>query len=60
MRVIPMQELHSKCEKELCALFAAVSRELVRSERESSARRNALASLENIARARVARAALTP
>ena len=52
MRVISMTELNKNSENELSALFASVSRNLVRTERESAERRNALASLENISRAR--------
>jgi hypothetical protein len=53
MRVISAIELFQRSENELSALFQSVSGELVKTERESPERRNALASLENIARARV-------
>jgi hypothetical protein len=55
MRVISMNELSRHSEKELSELFASVSQALVRTEPESPERRNALASLENIARARAAK-----
>jgi hypothetical protein len=52
MRVISTEELSNHSESELSVLFASVSRNLVRTEPDSPERRNALASLENIARAR--------
>ncbi len=55
MRLISALELDGRSEKELSALFQRVSKGLVRTERGSPARRNALGSLENISRARVAR-----
>ncbi len=55
MKLIANHELQQRSESELAMLFHAVSRDLVRSVRGSPERRNALASLENIARARVAR-----
>jgi hypothetical protein len=48
-------ELQQRSESELAALFCAASEGLVRSERGSPERRNALASLENISLARAAR-----
>jgi len=48
-------ELQKHSESELSALFCTVSKGLVRTDRGSPERRNALASLENISRARVAR-----
>jgi hypothetical protein len=57
MRLISAYELHRHSANELSALFGAVSRALVRTERGSPERRNALASLENIARERRARLA---
>jgi hypothetical protein len=48
-------ELQQRSESELAALFCAVSEGLVRSERGSPERRNALASLENISLARATR-----
>ena len=55
MKLIVNYELHKRSESELSALFCTVSKGLVRTKRESPERRNALASLENISRARVAR-----
>ncbi len=55
MKLISSHELQKQSESELSALFCAVSKGLVRTERGSPARRNALASLENIGRARAAR-----
>lgn len=55
MRLISARELDGRSEKELSALFQKVSKGLVRTERGTPARRNALGSLENISRARVAR-----
>jgi hypothetical protein len=52
MKVVSAFELYKRSESELAALFHNVSQNLARSERESAERRNALASLENIARAR--------
>lgn len=52
MRLISNSELAKRSERELSALFGEVSRKLVRTERGSPARRNALATLENINRAR--------
>jgi hypothetical protein len=52
MRLISTSELYRKSENELSALFHAVSARLVRTDRETPERRNALASLENISRAR--------
>jgi hypothetical protein len=45
-------ELHRQSESELLALFRAVCETLVRTNRGSPERRNALCSLENIAQAR--------
>jgi len=55
MKLISNYELHQLGESELSALFRAVSEGLVRSERGSPERRNALASLENISLARAGR-----
>lgn len=55
MKLISSHELLERSESELSALFHAVSEGLVRTERESPERRNALASLENISLARAAR-----
>jgi hypothetical protein len=52
MRLISNMELHRLTEKELSSLFHKVSQALVTTKRETPERRNALASLENIARAR--------
>lgn len=55
MKLISSHELQKRSESELSALFCTVSKGLARTSRESPERRNALASLENIARARRAR-----
>jgi hypothetical protein len=55
MRLILNIELHNRSESELSALFCTVSKGLVRTKMGTPERRNALASLENISRARVAR-----
>jgi hypothetical protein len=55
MKLISNHELYKRSESELSALFCTVSKGLVRTKRESPERRNSLASLENISRARVAR-----
>ena len=56
MRLISNLELQQRSESELAALFCTVSKGLVRTKRGSPERRNALASLENISRARAQRA----
>ena len=53
MRLICTHELDRRSENELSALFQSVDKGLVRTKRGSPARRNALGSLENIARARL-------
>jgi len=55
MKLISNHELQERSGSELAALFRSLSQELVRTTRASPERRNALASLENITRARVAR-----
>lgn len=55
MRLIVNHELEKWNEKELSALFCAVSKALVRTQRGTAARRNALATLENINRVRTGR-----
>ena len=55
MRLISNLELQERGESELSALFCTVSKGLVRTKRGSPERRNALASLENISRARAVR-----
>ena len=55
MKLICNHELQKHTASELSALFCAVSKGLVRTKRGSPERRNALASLENISRARAAR-----
>ena len=55
MKLISNHELLERSERELSALFRAVSEELVRTRRGSHERRNALGSLENISLARAAR-----
>ncbi len=60
MKLISNHELQRKCENELSALFRQVSQGLARTERHTAARRNALATLENIARARAQQLILRP
>jgi hypothetical protein len=55
MRLISNYELQTHNEKELSAIFCRVSKNLVLTQKGSPERRNALASLENISRARRAR-----
>ena len=55
MKLISNHELRQRSESELSALFCTVSKGLVRTEKGSPERRNALASLENISRARAVR-----
>jgi len=55
MKLFINHELQKQSESELSALFCTVSKGLVRTLRGSHERRNALASLENISRAREAR-----
>ena len=55
MKLISSYELAHRTEPELAALFGQVSKILTLTEEESAARRNALASLENISRARINR-----
>lgn len=55
MRLITHFELATRSESELAALFACITRELPHMKAGSPERRNALASLENIQRARAAR-----
>jgi hypothetical protein len=55
MKLISNRELQQRSESELSALFRTMSEGLVRSGRGTPERTNALASLENISRARVAR-----
>ena len=52
MKLISSHELQKRSESELSALFCTVSKGLVRTRKGSPERRNALASLENISRAR--------
>ena len=52
MKLISSHELQKRSESELSALFCTVSKGLIRTEKGSPERRNALASLENISRAR--------
>jgi hypothetical protein len=60
MNLILNSELDGRSERELSALFRHVSKGLVRTKRHSPERRNALASLENICRARAQRMAMRP
>jgi hypothetical protein len=53
--LISTHELEKRTESELSGLFCTVSKGLVRTVRGSPERRNALASLENISRARAVR-----
>ena len=55
MKLISNHELQRRSESELSALFRTVSEGLVRTRRGTPERRNALASLENIGRARAER-----
>jgi len=52
MKMISAHELHRRSANELSALFGEISRGLVLTERGTPERRNALATLENIERAR--------
>jgi hypothetical protein len=60
MKLISNFELHRHNEQELSALFGHVAKNLVRTKRHSPERRNALASLENIGRARAQRLVMRP
>jgi len=60
MKLISSHELQERSESELSALFCTVSKSLVRTKRGTPERRNALASLENISRARAARMSVRP
>ena len=60
MKLISNIELDRRSDSELSALFSHVSKGLVRIERHSPERRNALASLENISRARAQRMLMRP
>jgi hypothetical protein len=53
MQLITTYELKGRTEIQLSALYAAAIGALVRSEPETPERRNALATLENITRARI-------
>jgi hypothetical protein len=55
MKLVTNHELQKRSDSELSALFCTVSQGLVRTKRGSPERRNALASLENIIRARAVR-----
>jgi hypothetical protein len=57
MKLVTNHELQKRSDSELSALFCTVSQGLVRTKRGSPERRNALASLENISRARAVRIA---
>jgi hypothetical protein len=57
MRLITRFDLARRSDNELSALFRQVSQALVRTTAESPARRNALASLENIRREQATRLA---
>jgi len=60
MRLITTDELTHRSDTELAVLFGMVSQSLVRSDRGTPERRNALASLENIGRARAVRICAGP
>jgi len=60
MKLLSNHELLKRSDSELSALFCTVSKGLARTRRESPERRNALASLENISRARAVRMACGP
>jgi hypothetical protein len=55
MKLISSYELNKYSDSELAALFHTVWISLIRTRRGSAERRNALASLENISRARSTR-----
>lgn len=55
MKLISNYELQRRTETELSAMFRQVSQGLARTRRQTPERRNALASLENISRARAQR-----
>ena len=55
MRLISAFELHRRSANELSVLFGQVSRGLARTQPGTPERRNALATLENISRARARR-----
>ena len=55
MRLITSQELSQRTDQELQTLFNTVSKALALAEADTPARRNALATLENIERARASR-----
>jgi hypothetical protein len=57
MKLISAFELHRRSDNELSALFRQVSKGLVLTQRGTPERRNALATLENITRARIGRCA---
>jgi hypothetical protein len=57
MKLISNHELQKRSDSELSAMFSTVAEGLVRTRRETPERRNALASLENIGRARAVRMA---
>lgn len=57
MKLVSTFELHRRSANELSELFGQVSRGLARTQRDSPERRNALATLENIARERRVRLA---
>ena len=60
MKLISAHELHRRSANELSVLFGQVSKGLVLTQPGTPERRNALATLENIARARRERMILRP
>lgn len=54
MRLMTRSELSGRNENELAELFQSVSKNLARTRRDTPDRRNGLATLENITRARLA------
>ena len=60
MRLITSQELSERTDEELQALFNAVSKALAITKVATPERRNAIATLENIERARAARPSRGP
>jgi len=60
MKLITRIELKDRSDSDLARMFRAVSAGLVRTEKYSPERRNALASLENIEREQAARRTLRP
>ena len=60
MKLLVSHEIRGKSASQLCGLFAYACTELNKSSAGSADRANALGSLENIARARIAHKKLVP